>query len=142
VAEDGTNGTVGKTRFLSLFRKHRSVVKAARVMQVGRRTVYNWREDDPLFALAWDEIETELLDDLEDSALKRATRGHVEPVFGKDGTKIGKRRKFETALTIFMLKARRGDRYRFNDREDEDGPDVARNVADLTAREADEEKTA
>lgn len=123
-------------RFLRLFREKRSVIAVCRAMRISNKTAYRWRARFPWFAEAWEAIEDELLDDLEESALRRATKGHTEPIFDKDGNKVGKRRKYETALTIFMLKARRPARYRTAD-----APNAGtESLAEQLAREDEEQR--
>ena len=58
--------------FLSVFRDTCNVSEAARAAGVARRTVYDWRDADPAFAIAWDEAEDEAVDALEAAARKRA----------------------------------------------------------------------
>jgi len=79
-------------------------------MRIGRTTAYRWRAEDPEFAAVWHAIDEELTDDLEESALSRATFGIRHDIY-HDGKRVGAERKFETVLTIFMLKARRRERY-------------------------------
>ena len=49
-------------------------------------------------------------DDLEASALKRASEGYEREVFFQ-GMKVGTQRVHETALTIYMLKCLRPERF-------------------------------
>lgn len=58
--------------FLSVFRETCNVSEAVRAAGVGRRTVYDWRDADPVFAAAWDEAEEEAVDALEAAARQRA----------------------------------------------------------------------
>lgn len=71
----------------------RSVSAACRAEKIGRATYYEWRKDDPAFAAAADAAIEEGTDRLEDVARRRAE-------------------KESDTLLIFLLKARRPERYR------------------------------
>lgn len=58
--------------FLSVLRDTCNVSEAARAAKIGRSTAYDWRNDDPDFAAAWDEAEEEAVDALELAARQRA----------------------------------------------------------------------
>lgn len=85
--------------------------QAAAVAGVSMDTVMRFRKANPEFAR--DEISAEefFKERLEQIALKRATEGWIEPVFGKDG-QVGTIRKFDNGLLQFMLKHRVPERYR------------------------------
>lgn len=68
---------------------------ACNVEGIGRRTYYDWRETDPVFAQAADTAIEAGTDVLEDEAKRRAV--------GLSGS---------DTLLIFLLKARRPDKYR------------------------------
>lgn len=97
-------------RFLEAFRKERSLTNACLAIQCDRSTPYKWKTRYPEFAEKWREAYEQNIDDLEAGALRRAIEGWDEPVF-HDGEQCGVKRKFSTALTIFMLKANRKDKY-------------------------------
>jgi hypothetical protein len=87
------NGTAEKKRlFLDTYRTHGTIYHAAQAADVGRRTVYNWREADPEFAQAMDDAHEDATDALEESGYRRAIGG-------------------DTTLTIFLLKGRRREVY-------------------------------
>jgi hypothetical protein len=69
------------------------VSQACRAANIGRRSAYDWREDDPEFAKDWDEAEQTAVDKLEQIAFERATTD-----------------KSDRMLEI-LLKAHRPDRY-------------------------------
>jgi hypothetical protein len=105
------------SRWLEAFARERSVSNACLAVRKGRTNVYAARKADKAFADAWAEIEETTLDDLETSAMSRAIQGWPEPVIYKgrlsrddDGKPLFVR-KFSNALTIFMLKTRRPERY-------------------------------
>ncbi len=97
-------------RFLAALEQCGCVTTACKVVNKGRRTAYDLRDKDPEFAAAWDEIVDRELDQLEASAMKRAQRGWLEPVF-HEGKVAGLKRRFSDTLTIFMLRQRRPDRW-------------------------------
>jgi hypothetical protein len=99
-------------KFLAALRQTRSVSQAAAVAGVSRETAYRHRREFPQFDVDWQECYESNIDDLEASALRRAIEGVDEPVFHQ-GVECGFKRRYETALTIFMLKAHRPDRYQF-----------------------------
>lgn len=97
--------------FLEALAREMSVSHAAASVQVARRTPYNLRDRDPSFAAAWDEVWEGVIDDLEQSALRRAITGQTIRRYDKDGNLTEEREQFETSLTIFMLKTRRRKTY-------------------------------
>lgn len=72
------------------------VLAAAEAADVGRSTVYHWLEHDEAFAMAFHQAEEDSTQRLERVAIERATRAY-EP---------------SDTLLIFLLKARRPERYR------------------------------
>ena len=133
--------------FLSKLHETRSVTAACKSVQIDRATAYNHRRDDPDFRVAWDQTIQTTIDDLEASAMKRAIDGTRRPLIHKgqivymadsDGKLILNERgqpiplwdiQYETALTIFMLKANRGDKYLFDKGTDElDANNRARDI--------------
>ena len=78
---------------LDALRQGASVASACHTAGVGRSTAYEWREADTAFRDAWDDAVEAGTDELEDEAVKRAKAG-------------------SDTLLIFMLKARRPDKYK------------------------------
>jgi len=105
-----------RDRFIAALRKHRSITKACESIGKSRTIAYQWREKFPDFRQAWDEAVETNIDDLEAGAMRRAIEGTLEPIYYK-GKPVGVVRKYETALTIFMLKKNRTRKY--DDRHDE-----------------------
>ena len=81
--------------FLEALAEGYSVRHAAKAIGAGRRTVYDWREEDPDFKRRWDEAIEDGTDVLEDEARRRAITD-------------------SDTLLIFTLKARRPEKYREN----------------------------
>lgn len=98
-------------RFLVAFRRLGNVAQACKAAEVGRTTVYRRRQQDEEFALAWADVEEETTDEMEREAFRRGVEGVDEPVFYK-GERIGWIRNYSDTLLIFMLKARKPEKYR------------------------------
>ena len=79
---------VAKRRFLAELRRHGSVYHAAKHARVDRKSVYEWRKVDEVFARDWDDAIESTLDKLEQSLFDRAVHGTPEPVFYK-GRQVG-----------------------------------------------------
>lgn len=114
----GANSTAkNRKRFLEKLAEERSIADACRAAGIGRRTAYNWRAASEEFKEEWDEVVEANIDELEAAALRRAVHGTEEPITDKDGEILGYRVKHETALTIFMLKANRPEKYHLEKKE-------------------------
>jgi hypothetical protein len=100
-----------RAKLLAAFGDGLSVAVAAQRAGVGRSTAYDWRARDPEFAKAWDEAIETGTDVLEDEAVRRAVHGTDEPVFFQ-GQACGTVRRYSDTLLIFMLKARRPDKFK------------------------------
>ncbi len=91
-----------KKRFLAALAAGHSVKTAADAAGIARQTVYRWRQEDEDFARAWDDAVEDGTDLLEDEALRRALEG-------------------SDTMLIFLLKARRPEKYRDTHRVQHDG---------------------
>ena len=89
---NGRKSPDAEHKFLEALRTGKSIAAAARAAGIGRRTAYDWRDRDPLFAARWDESFDEGTDRLEDLALAGAEKGSER-------------------LLLALLKARRPERY-------------------------------
>lgn len=104
-------------QFLESLTKTYSVALAAKAAGVRRQHVYDARDRHQDFREAWDEVTQTTIDSLQLSAFRRAVEGTIEPLIYKgkpvmhtapDGKEVILYvRRYETALTIFMLKALR-----------------------------------
>lgn len=81
-----------QSRFLRALSEGLHVCEAVRRAGVSRSTVYNWKNEDPAFAEAWDDAKEEYVDRLEVEATRRALAG-------------------SDTLLIFLLKSHRPDVY-------------------------------
>lgn len=122
----GTPGTLEKGRqrartpkvisadqeaFLERLGECASVLHACIASKLPRRTVYNWRNSCSSFKAAWDKALELGTDALEDEAVRRAYHGNTKPVF-QGGKQVGSVTEYSDTLLIFLLKARRPDRFR------------------------------
>ena len=100
-----------KPDFIAALAESGNITLAARAAGVGRRTVYDAQKADESFAAAWAEAEDIAADLLEEEARKRAVDGTPEPVYYK-GQMVGAVRRYSDNLLMFLLKARRPERFR------------------------------
>lgn len=105
--------------FLDHLRKTANVSESARVAVVARRTIYDWRDADQVFAEAWDDAVDEATDALEAEARRRAIEGDEEYVVSmgqlvrdpKTGEYLTTRKRSDGLMTL-LLKAHRPERFR------------------------------
>lgn len=102
-----------KAQFVKLLRDGATIVLAADEIGVSRTCLYEHRQNDEDFAAAWDVAYEQGTDALEAEAERRALRGVSEPVFHR-GEIVGHVQKYSDILLIFLLKARRPDKFREN----------------------------
>lgn len=99
--------------WLEAFRVAGTVTGACKRTGIGRRTVYDWRQKHEDFALAWADVEEETTERMEREAIRRGMEGFESDVYHQ-GQVVGTERKYSDTLLIFMLKARRPEKYRDN----------------------------
>ncbi len=94
------------------------VSAAAGIAGITRARAYQVRQQDPVFAAAWDDAEERAADALESEAWRRAVVGVPEPLVsaGKvvrddDGQPLATRR-YSDNLLIALLKARRPEKFK------------------------------
>lgn len=104
-----------ENRFLNSLRTGASTYVAAEAAGIARTTAYQWRDADPAFRQAWEDAVNAGTDLLEQEAWRRAHDGNTEPVYHR-GEIVGHVRKYSDALTMFLLKGRRPEKY--NDRKE------------------------
>lgn len=143
-----------KRKFLNLLRRNGGHVnRTIQAMHMGRSTLFDWRENDPTFAAAYDETLDLCIEALEAEARRRA-EGYEEPVvyqgkimghwvdprgrICKEGTAGAVMvpttvTKFSDQLLMFLLKAHRPEKYRDN------FPATKGRFSDMTDRELDEQ---
>lgn len=77
-----------KKKFIAAQTTQGTVSHAAQAAGVSRNTVYRWRDDDPEFAILWDEAHEQAVDSVESVLFQKALSG-------------------DTICMIFYLKAHR-----------------------------------
>ena len=104
--------------FLGALSTGLSVTGAGTQAETPRRTLYNWRAADPVFAAAWDDAVEAGADVLEDEARRRAVEGVEEPalymgriVKDEQGNMLTVK-KYSDTLMVLLLKGRRPNVYR------------------------------
>jgi hypothetical protein len=97
-----------RQRFLEQLKLGWSISRAAKISGVSRAQLYRWRDSDPRFAQAWQEAEEIGIDLLEDTARQRAVDGvNKQPIYDKDGKRIGERVEFSDRLLELLLRGKR-----------------------------------
>lgn len=100
-----------RAEFLAALSATASVTAACEKVSIARDTAYTWRKAEPDFAAAWDEAVELGTDALEDEAIRRAHHGVDRPVY-QSKELVGYVREYSDTLLIFMLKARRPDKFK------------------------------
>lgn len=100
-----------RERWLAAFEQTLMVSEACRLSGVSRTTVYEERQRNEEFALAWADVDARVVERLEAEMFRRAHDG-VEKMVVSAGKILGEERQFSDQLLIFALKAKRPDVYR------------------------------
>jgi hypothetical protein len=100
-----------KKQFLAEFRQRGDITASARAVGIARTTPYKWRKHDAAFDEAFRDAEEEVSDALEGEAFRRAM-GQVEVPVYHHGEVVGHIRRYSDGLLMFLLRARRPERYR------------------------------
>lgn len=132
-----------RAQFLDMLRQTASVTKSAKSVRKAVSGAYALRQRDPDFAADWDAAMQQAMDMLEGILLERVVNGVEKPVFF-GGKQCGTMREYSDRLAMFLLRARRPDRYgELNEatlmQDDEAAPLAARRrieqrLADIAAR--------
>lgn len=114
--------TLEKEReFLEALASTCSVAKACTIAKITRQRVYEWREEDPDFAIAWERAKQLGADVLEDEAVRRAHQGIGKPIYYK-GELVDTVREYSDTLLIFLLKGAKPDIYKDRISSEVSGP--------------------
>lgn len=100
--------------FIGVLADTGSVTQAAIEVNMSATSCYRLRRsaDGRAFAAAWDAaVQTASLR-LVDLAFDRAVNGSTEPVFDREGRRVGQRIRYNDRLLMFLLRAHQPDRYR------------------------------
>lgn len=98
-------------RFIEALAAAPNVSGACLLAGIGRTTAYDERKRSVDFAARWDETLDSALDVAEAELYRRAVHGVRKPVY-QQGTRVGYVQEYSDTLLIFMLKCRRPDVYR------------------------------
>lgn len=118
-----------KKTFLAEYRQVGNITAAADAVGIGRRTHYDWMEQDEAYRLEFEDATDEAADRLEFEARRRAVTGVDEPVGWYQGSPGGMVKKYSDTLLIFLLKGARPAKYR-------DGYEQVSETAEELARRA------
>jgi len=108
-----------RDRFLAVLRTTRNISTAAASVGISRQSAYNFRRRYDDFRREWDDAIEYALDRIEESVMKVAMEGEVEPVLGKVTDADGRtmiapvywKRKFHPQLAINVLARLRPDKW-------------------------------
>lgn len=95
----------------ALFRTAGNVSKACAAINLSRTAAYDWKREDLEFSTLWDSTIEETTEALEQEIYRRAHDGCDKPVFYQ-GEECGAVREYSDVLAMFILKARRPEKYR------------------------------
>jgi hypothetical protein len=104
--------TPKKAAFLAAYAATCTVTKAAEAAKIHRATHYDWLRTDPEYKAQFEQTQVQVVQALEDEAIRRAYHGTRRPV-----TVAGKRElvtDYSDTLLIFLLKGARPQKYRDN----------------------------
>lgn len=87
------------------------VAQAALAAGMSERSCYRLRRESPPFAGAWDAGVAHAARRLVDLAFDRAIHGSDEPVFDKEGRRVGRRMRQNDRLLMFLLSAYMPERF-------------------------------
>lgn len=99
------------TAFCAALAETGIVAKACKAVDISRVTAYQWRNEIPEFAAAWDKALEIGITALEDEAHRRGFEGVDEGVYHQ-GVLVDTQKKYSDTLAIFLLKAHRPEKYR------------------------------
>jgi hypothetical protein len=92
--------------FLAAFAQTGVVLTAAELAGIGRRTHYNWLDEDPEYEARFRDAEEAAADLLEKEARRRAIDGTLKPVY-QGGILVGHIQEYSDTLLTFLLSGRR-----------------------------------
>lgn len=97
--------------FLAELANRGVVLHACKAAKITRSKAYDYRQQNPEFAEAWDNAINLAADLLEAEAIRRGRDGVKKPVY-QGGERVGYIQEYSDTLLIFMLKAVRPEKYR------------------------------
>lgn len=101
-------------RFIEALAALGSVDRACLAVNRSVTSAYNLRNapEGEGFAKAWDAVLTRCAHRLLDVAFEHAIEGEEVPVFDQDGIRVGAKRKYNTRMAMFLLRAYFPERFR------------------------------
>lgn len=96
--------------FIKVLAESCNVSEACRAANIGRTTVYEWRNAEPEFAAAWEEAEETAADKLEREAWRRAVEGVDKPVTFQ-GVITATYKEYSDRMLEILLKAHRSEKF-------------------------------
>jgi hypothetical protein len=121
-----------RTAFLEHLAISANVAACERLVNVSPGSAYRERRRTPQFALDWDAVMHQALDELEARLFERAVHGVEKDVYYA-GKSCGRVRNYSDTLAMFILRARRPDVY---GRRAEAAKNAAPNAAPNAAQDA------
>ncbi len=125
-----------QTRFLEAFSIYGNIWKACEESGVERRNIYNWQEHDEKFLLAFNVANELATERLEEAARRRASDGtkQEKPIFYL-GQQVGSviETDYSDSLLMFLLKARKPEKYKDRIQVDVNAPVKAYSGVDVDA---------
>ena len=105
-----TEAQLKRAAFLSAYAQLGNLSAAAKIAGTERRKHYVWLKDKR-YKAAFADAEEQATERMEQEGWRRAVVGTDKPIYHK-GQKIDTLKEFSDVLLIFLLKARRPDKYR------------------------------
>lgn len=109
--------------FLNKFCDLANITKSATATRIGRRTVYDWLENDKDFKVKFKKARKVAIGVLEDEAHRRAVEGIDKAIFYKGKKVKAKVKEYSDTLLIVLLKANAPKKYRERIQSQLTGPD-------------------
>lgn len=100
-----------KAEFLADFAVSGNVTFSAKKVGMNRLTIYQWINNDPNFASAFDNAKEEALDLLEKEIQRRGFEGNEREYYDKEGNVKSIVKEYSDTLAIFFLKGNRPEKY-------------------------------
>ena len=97
-------------KLLAAYAESCNIVAACKKAKVGRSTHYRWLEQYPQYAAVFEKAKRSGSEYLESVAVKRASRGYLEPVLyqGQIATHV---RRYSDGLMMFLLRGMMPEKY-------------------------------
>ena len=106
-------------RFIEALARTGVVERACEAVDMSVTSAYNLRNapGGERFAKAWHAVLARAADRMLDIAFEHAIEGEEVPVFDRDGLRVGSKRRYNTRMAMFMLRAYFPERFRHADRD-------------------------